>query len=586
MIQFRNLTMQSFMSYRDKQVIQLANQGIVRIEGVNEDDPTADSNMSGKSTIVEAVLWCLFGRTLRGLKHGQIVNRRSGKNCFVSVTFVSEGKTYLCRRNRKHARYSNRLLLYRKDVLISSRHEAHTQRRLEHILDCDYEGFVNSVVFGGFDSGTRKQFALQSDSQQKQILDSFLKFEKFEIALQRTKHALEEARERSGEIVLAIARYSERVSASKSRLVEIKRRRRLFDQTKRSETLRIRKKIESIKNACNKPSRKDLKQARQKVEHIIEQKAGAEERASGIQRQLQEISKRRSNREKLIGKNCPTCGSLVKTDTVGALLKHLNRDRHRLKSECRLVEETIERLDRRLTYGRRELKRLQEQQRRCQESLSRKRQLEERLKSAEASSSLFSEELEDASTQYSKQVSRLLVCKYEEQVLKNRIKDLQFWETGFGNKGVKALIVRKALPAMNAKLREYTQRLFEGDVQLEFRASKETQKGDERELFNIRYHTKRNAESYIAESSGGRRRVDICVLLVFAWLSRTCNMLFIDEILDGLDASGRERVLEILSNQRGTVFVVSHNRELQSRIGTVWTVRKKNGVSSLEITNG
>ena len=75
--------------------------------------------------------------------------------------------------------------------------------------------------------------------------------------------------------------------------------------------------------------------------------------------------------------------------------------------------------------------------------------------------------------------------------------------------------------------------------------------------------------------------MDICVLLCFAWLSRTADILLIDELLDGLDETGRETVLGILAELRGTVLVISHRRELRARIGKVWTIEKRGGFSRL-----
>jgi DNA repair exonuclease SbcCD ATPase subunit len=315
---------------------------------------------------------------------------------------------------------------------------------------------------------------------------------------------------------------------------------------------------------------------------MIELKAGMSERNSMILRQLSEITKKCSNRKKLIGARCPTCGCRVKRESVSDFLKHLSLEYSKLKLEKSSVRTKIKTLDRRLRNERKKLSRLQSRQEKHKASVITRKNLQERLHSAVGSSSDLESELETASSAYAKSVSRLLIYRYEEQTLRSQIKDLEFWVAGFGNRGVKALIVREALPAMNAKLKEYAEEIFEGKAELEFKASKQTQAGEERELFNLSYRTSRNADSYTAESSGGRRRVDICVLLVFAWFSRLCNVLFVDELLDGLDASGREAVLAILSKQRGTVFVVSHNRELKSRVGKVWTVRKKSGCSTID----
>lgn len=590
MIHFRKLILNNFMSYKDKHVIQLANQGIVRIEGRNEDDPTADSNMAGKSTIVEALLWCLFGKTLRGLKHHKVVNRRVKKNCYVATSFTVQGKLYLCRRYRAHKKRGNRLLLYRGKLPIHSRHDADTQSRLESILDCDYESFVNSVVFGGFDSGTRKQFALQTDAQQKQLLDSFLKFEKFEIALRRTKHEIDKTRKAYSEVAIDSARLRERVSGSKSSLRLLDDSNRLFRSQRRQEKAKLLKEIAQVQNKLlpgDKSAHRlseELRHCEAEVERALTRKSSINTTLSYSKRQIKIFVEKLHHKERLLGKPCPTCGQKINHHSVAVISKHLRLEINKWKLEKDAAVETLQKLERRLKHGRRRLKRLQKQQERAKTYTHAKIQLEERLRQLEArSSSVFQEELEEAQKRYADQVSRLLRCRYREDRLKRRIEDLAFWEQGFGNKGIKALIVRQALPPMNQKLKEFSQEVFEDGVELEFRPSKETKKGTERELFNVHYSTRQNADTYAAESSGGRRRIDICLLLVFSWFARTCDVLFVDELLDGLDASGRERVLDILSRQRGTVFVISHSRELKSRLGTVWTVRKRGGISRLEV---
>jgi len=183
---------------------------------------------------------------------------------------------------------------------------------------------------------------------------------------------------------------------------------------------------------------------------------------------------------------------------------------------------------------------------------------------------------------YSKSMSRFLVSQFEKKSLDQRIKDLQFWVAGFGNQGVKALVVREALPAMNKKLNEYAQEIYNGTVEMKFEPTRRTKSGEERELFHLRYKSKFGSSSYDGESTGGRKRVDVCILLVFSWISSVCNILLVDELLDSIDSSGREAILRILSGLRGTVLVVTHEKELKAKFEKVWTVVKRKGVSHLE----
>jgi DNA repair exonuclease SbcCD ATPase subunit len=191
MIQFDKLEITNFLSWGDKQTVPLYKQGIVRVEGINKDEPSADSNMAGKSSIVEALLWCLYARTIRNVRHDAVVNRHAKNNCCVSLHFRHGDVHYVVSRYRKHKLHRNRLLLFRGSTPLSYRHGDDTQAKLESILGCDYEAFAHTTIFGG-----PRPFALLTDAEQKKVLESFLHFEKFEIALRRTKQLLSETLEK------------------------------------------------------------------------------------------------------------------------------------------------------------------------------------------------------------------------------------------------------------------------------------------------------------------------------------------------------------------------------------------------------
>jgi len=77
MIQLDTLHIQHFKSFREPQLVQLANQGLVLIEGENKISRAADSNGAGKTSIVDALTWGLFGETLSGLKGAAVANRHT-----------------------------------------------------------------------------------------------------------------------------------------------------------------------------------------------------------------------------------------------------------------------------------------------------------------------------------------------------------------------------------------------------------------------------------------------------------------------------------------------------------------------------
>ena len=91
----------------------LSGRGLTRIAGENLDDTTSSSNGSGKSCILEAVYWCLFGDTLRSIKSADgVVNNNVKKDCSVIVQMTEGDVKYRVERYRKHSKKKNNLYLY------------------------------------------------------------------------------------------------------------------------------------------------------------------------------------------------------------------------------------------------------------------------------------------------------------------------------------------------------------------------------------------------------------------------------------------------------------------------------------------
>lgn len=526
MIEFTKLTLNGFMSYKDKQKVPLAEQGLVHIEGINKDE--SGSNRSGKSAILEGLVWCLFKRTIRGIKNDAVVNRFSKEGCYADVQFRANDIGYRIRRYQRSRKYGNSVRLWIEKKEFTSRHGEDTQEKIERVLGCDYNSFVNSVVFGGV-----KPFASLTDAEQKKVLESFLHFEKIDAALTYTKVQLGIAKDAIQVIRESEAEILGKVSANRDTLKSLRDSLRTYDSERLEARRRVFKAISALVGLKpSRPSQKALKRA---------------------ERKLREIEKKidRNPRCKACGQNLPASSEMEKE--IAYAEKAVTKAKNKL-----------EEYEDNLTDWRRQRK-----------------ELKEKLYELESSEVPFAADLDKLASKQAHNVKKLLRLKFEEARYNREVKDLEFWVKGFGNQGIKALIVRQALPMMNEKLKEYSQEIFDETVELIFSPTKRNKKSDvEKELFNLTYKSRFGADSYLGESAGGRRRVDICVLLTFSWLSQFCNLLLVDECLDGLDAQGKESVLEILSKLRGTVLVISHSKELQAK-GKVWTVTKRKGISTL-----
>lgn len=79
------VTIQNFLGLGEAE-LELDDRGLVLVEGDNKDDTSQNSNGSGKSSLIDAVMWCLYGKTARGLTGDEVINEKAGKECIVTVT--------------------------------------------------------------------------------------------------------------------------------------------------------------------------------------------------------------------------------------------------------------------------------------------------------------------------------------------------------------------------------------------------------------------------------------------------------------------------------------------------------------------
>ena len=150
-MKIKALSIQNFLSISSAAIPDLSSMGLTLIQGENRDDPSAESNGAGKSSTVDAICWCLYGETARGVKGDDVINNVAGKGCAVALTIEDGNETYAVKRFRKHPQGKNKLVLYRmkptKEDLTQGTTKA-TQDLVEKVVGCSYNVFKAGVYSG------------------------------------------------------------------------------------------------------------------------------------------------------------------------------------------------------------------------------------------------------------------------------------------------------------------------------------------------------------------------------------------------------------------------------------------------------
>lgn len=161
---------QNFLSFKDLD-IDFNNRGLVLIEG---------KNGAGKSSILEALAWGLYGESTKSGSPDQVVNKQVGKDCSVQVEFGD----YKIIRYRKHTKYKNELYLYFKEENITKKSSKDTQAQIETIIGLNFKSFLHSIYFS---QNNLNKFTSASDSEQKSIVENILGLELISVAQELSK---------------------------------------------------------------------------------------------------------------------------------------------------------------------------------------------------------------------------------------------------------------------------------------------------------------------------------------------------------------------------------------------------------------
>lgn len=149
-----------------------------------------------------------------------------------------------------------------------------------------------------------------------------------------------------------------------------------------------------------------------------------------------------------------------------------------------------------------------------------------------------------------------------------------------GTRGVRSLILGKALEGLNAAANVWMSRLAPG-VTLTFSSQTERKSGAVADVISFNIYGLANGKGYKALSAGQRARVDLAVLLGLADLSGGvgADTLFMDEVFDRLDQEGVAAVVRVLGELalNRPVVVITHSMDLAERLPTIAKLRVGDG---------
>jgi len=173
--------------------------------------------------------------------------------------------------------------------------------------------------------------------------------------------------------------------------------------------------------------------------------------------------------------------------------------------------------------------------------------------------------------------------KAELESLEKELPYYDFWQTGFGDSGIRKFVVDGIIPALNARISHWLQFLIDGRTTLEF----------DNELDERIQRNPPDGDPFVyhAMSGGERRRLNLAVSQAFAYVmmlnSGTCpSLVFLDEVTTNIDQMGvvgvYKMIVELAKDRQ--VFITTHDQNLLEMLDGCehLTLEKRGGFTSLK----
>lgn len=533
---------------------------------------------AGKSSIMDAVCFVLYGKTYKKILKSEIVNETNGRDCHVKIVLKSGGKEYTIERGIK----PNVLKVYQDGKELDSKSSASNQQAFieSHILGgMNYAMFMQTSIIG---AANFTPFLKTTALERRNVVEGILDLTIFTSALKEAKKRLSdkenEYREVSNELLrLKSVHESESNTISRlSQTVDVSKEQELVDKRR----IQIEKEIENLGLELNSLEEKckslDVEYRKKKDIGKID--------VEPIRAKMQEnktLGSKLADMVNLWDKGqCPTCRATLTKDGVGFDYDGAKKKLVQLRD---VVKAQIEEIKSAEQFNR-EFDQLERDTERAQISVVQKdrefKQKQNELNNVQdvkvQDNSALIEELKSKTISLENDMA-----KYEtkRKKLGKEVSTLIMARDMFKDDGIKAKMIESYLPVINERVTTICRDL-NLDIEFEF---------DETFSETITRGGV-NKTSYNAMSEGEKKRLDLAIL--FAWLhvstlksNASSNLLFCDELLDGsLDAHTRDLIPELLrstSNDMGkSVYVISHNESLKGgAFDSSYHIKKEDGFS-------
>jgi DNA repair exonuclease SbcCD ATPase subunit len=583
MIKIQNLTVKNFMSVGNQtQAVDFCKEQLTLVLGENLDqggDDSGSRNGTGKTTIVNALSFALFGNALTNIKKDNLINKINSKNMLVTLTFEKDGNKYKIERGRKPSIMKFYVNDQEKASAGSDDSQGdmrETQRDIDILLGMSHDMFKHIVALNTY----TEPFLSMKANEQREIIEQLLGITLLSEKAEMLKEKVRETKElivQENSNIEATKRSNDKIQVSISSLETRQKmwyKQRDVDVEKIAGSIAELQEVDIEKELAQHAKLKSYDELAAQIKSLGKEKATLE---SAVIQAERSVVKYKKEVEQLENNKCPACEQDLHDHKHDEMKERAGKNLEEAESYLNKVTSDLGKVVAELDKigdinGRPKVYyETFEEALRHQNNLST---LETALVTKASEQDPYQEQIDELKH------TALQEIEWDTINSLNTLKDHQeFLLKLLTNKDsfIRKKIIDQNLAYLNNRLTYYIDKMglphqvsFQNDLNVEI-----TQLGQDLDFDNL--------------SRGERNRLILGLSWAFrdVWesLYQQINLLFIDELIDnGLDANGVENALGILKKmareRKKNVYLISHKDELIGRVNNVLKVIKENGFTS------
>ena len=532
-------------------------------------------NGAGKSTILDALTFALFGKPFRNINKPQLINTITNREMLVELEFTIGKNAYTISRGMK----PNIFEVYCNDVLLNQDAEMRDYQELleRKILKTNYKSFCQVVVLG---SASFVPFMQLPAGQRRAIIEDLLDLQVFTVMNTLLKSQVQENLDKVAECTTEQKLIGEKIKLLRVHLTEMKSKSDQFIREKLTTVQDLETKIQDIiesrsrlKTQANSLIEKTacIVGVQTKLDKMKSLKVQMEAKSSMLEKEMEFFK---------TNLNCPTCKQNINKEFSCEIVEHRT-------VEVQQIEDGLKKLSEKYISVHAQLVELLDFDTQYNALMTEVSYETLKIKMYRDQIESIRKEIEDAENETNiTGDAKIADFESDQHKLSTKYNELQEDKQVLAaaammlkDGGIKTKIVNQYIPIINKLINKY---LSEFDLFVEFNLDEQFN-----EVIKSRH---RDEFSYASFSEGEKQKIDLAML--FTWRavaklrnSLNTNLLILDEVFDSsLDATAADDLLKILQaiSRESNVFIISHRDSLHDKFTNTIKFSKHKNFSKME----